>query len=175
MGTVKKISFAFLIALSLSLITLSSVNATNGLSLLRSPDGNFHSINEYANKGKWLVVMFWAYDCSACNNEAQSYNELHDRRKNKDLELLGVSVDGWNNREKSKDFIKKHHLNFPNLIGGNEEVSALFERLSGRQLVGTPGIFIYNPEGELMVAEIGAVPVSLIEKFISQQAANQGQ
>lgn len=146
---------------------IPSLNYSPGFTVLRTPDGTMHMLQEYTNKGKWLVVMFWAYDCSACNAEAESYNELHNRRKDTDLELLGISLDGWKNKDESDQFIKRHKLNFPNLIGESEQVNAMFARLSGKNLVGVPGIFIYGPKGELKAAEIGAVPVSLIEKYVA--------
>ena len=47
--------------------------------------------------------------------------------------------------------------------------AAGFYDLTGEHWAGTPSFLIYSPAGRLMVQQIGAVPVSLIEKFIQQQ------
>lgn len=176
MKTASTMKFFIICAISMifSTTVINTVNADAQLAYnkpeltkLKAPDGNTHVLNEYTKKGKWLVVVFWAYDCSACNAEAKSYNDLHNRHKNTDLELLGVSLDGWGNKEESIKFIRRHKLNFPNLIGENEAISAMFAELSGRELIGTPAIFIYDPKGELVAAEIGAVPASVIEGFVA--------
>ena len=134
-------------------------------------DGNTASINDYAGKGKWLVVMFWASDCHICNKEAHQYVALHKRNKDDgNTQVLGVSTDGLSNKAVAQGFIDEHKLNFPNLIGTLDNVGAMYYDMIGEHWVGTPTILIYSPEGKIRAAQAGAVPSEIIEDFIQENS-----
>ena len=38
-------------------------------------------IEDYAGKGKWLAVMYWASDCHVCNVEVGNYADFHERHR----------------------------------------------------------------------------------------------
>lgn len=135
--------------------------------------GKPSSIDNFAGKGKWLVVMFWASDCHVCNMEAHQYVDFHFTHSDTDATVLGISLDGPANKVNAEGFIKKHKINFPNLIGEPEDVANLFSSLTGVAWRGTPTFLIYSPHGELLVQQIGAVPVELIENFMASQAASE--
>ena len=133
--------------------------------------GNESAISQYAGKGKWLVVMIWASDCTVCNKEAHNYIDFHKQHKDKDAQVVGLSMDG---NEKSKDaheFIKRHKVNFPNLIGEPMDVATMYQERTGGNWIGTPSFMVFNPKGELVGAQAGAVPVSIIESFIERESA----
>jgi len=138
---------------------------SNGLVNL---SGVEQKIEDYHEKNKWLVVMVWASDCLICNQEAKNYEAFYQSRKDKDIKLLGLSIDGLAGIKNARQFIKGHNLTFPNLIGENSHVSQHYYELTGQFLAGTPAFLIFNPNAELVAAQIGAVPVSRIEKFISK-------
>lgn len=134
---------------------------------LQDLDGTARQLSDYAGKGKWLIVMIWASDCLICNKEAAHYEDFYQKHRNKDATVLGISVDGLLQVAAARQFIQAHKLTFPNLIGELEQVGLMVEDASGMQWVGTPTFLIYNPAGELKVADSGAVPVSLIEDYIA--------
>ena len=132
--------------------------------------GNETAINDYAGKGKWLVVMIWASDCHVCNKEAHQYMAFHKQHKDKDAQVLGLSMDGKEKLTDAKDFMKRHQLNFPNLIGEPIDIASMYQERTGGNWVGTPSFMVFNPKGELVGAQAGAVPVSIIESFIEREA-----
>lgn len=132
-------------------------------------DAKPETLAHYAGQGKWLVVMMWASDCLICNKEVEQYDRFHERHQEKDSTVLGISMDGRSNRAAAEAFIKQHGLHFPNLLAEPEEVATMFYDLTGEHWAGTPSFLIYSPAGRLMVQQIGAVPVPLIEEFIQQQ------
>jgi len=136
--------------------------------LLRDFSGKDHKLDEYTGKGKWLVIMIWASDCHVCNNEVEKYVTFHELHKNNDATVLGISTDGWEFKEKALAFIKKHNVTFPNLIAAPIVVNHFYELQTGKSLVGTPSFLVYSPTGELKAQQSGAVPVKLIEDFISE-------
>lgn len=154
---------------ALSLLLLSfSLSAGN----LSDFSGSTKSIADYNEKGKWLVVMLWASDCHVCNQEAGEYVKFHQQHASKDAKILGVSLDGKAKFTDAEKFVKKHQLNFPNLIGEPETVAGIYTELTGEQWIGTPTFLVYNPKGELLGAQVGAVPTEVIEGFIERESAN---
>jgi len=133
-------------------------------------DGKTASISDYAGNGKWLVVMFWASDCHICNVKAHQYVDMQTRHKDGNITMLGITTDGLANKEAAQSFIDEHKLNFPNIIGSLEDVAGMYYDLLGSQWRGTPTIFIYDPKGKLRAAESGAVPIEIIEGFISENS-----
>ena len=131
--------------------------------------GKPKSISDYTGDGKWRVVMIWASDCHVCNQEAHAYVAFHEKHKNNDARVLGISIDGKEKFGDAKKFIKEHGVSFPNLIGEPEKVVLEYMKLTGAEWIGTPTFLIYTPKGDLVSADAGAVPVELIEKFIKSQ------
>ena len=86
--------------------------------------------------------------------------------------MLGISLDGLENKKAAQGFVKEHKLSFPNIIGAPQDVADLFYAATGENWVGTPTFLIYSPSGKLTVQQIGAVPISVIEAFLQQQTAN---
>jgi len=133
-------------------------------------DGNNRVLSDYIGKGKWTIVMMWISDCHVCNQEASEYDNFHDRRKQVDASILGISMDGIEGKKDALAFIKRNEVSFPNLIGDPQTVASLYIGLTGGKWVGTPTFLIFSPAGELKAAQPGAVPVSIIEEFILENS-----
>lgn len=132
----------------------------------RDFNGQEKSISDFTGDGKWRVVMIWASDCHVCNKEAHTYIGFHEQHKDKDARMLGISLDGKDKIADARDFIRRHKVSFPNLIGEPVDVVTDYMQLTGSEWVGTPTFLIYTPEGKLVAKQEGAAPVSLIENFI---------
>lgn len=141
--------------------------STEGGIILTDFEGHRRSIEDFVGSGKWLVVMIWASDCHICNNEVPEYMAFHEAHKDKDASVLGISMDGEARKTEAIAFLERHLVNFPSLIGEIEVVTALYAKLTGSFLAGTPAFLIYTPSGELAAKQIGAVPVKLIEDFMA--------
>ena len=159
------------------LIVTSFLVVASSWAELKDLNGAPHKLADFTGKGKWTVVMFWASDCRVCNAEIGQYTQFNDDHKDKDASILGVSLDGQSRLDAARDFIKRHAVTFPNLVGEPDEIADLYQTLTSSEWVGTPSFLIYNPKGELLAAQAGAVPTELIEKFIkdNRQTANRSQ
>jgi hypothetical protein len=47
----------------------------------------------------------------------------------------------------------------------------MYQNLTGDTWVGTPSFMVYTPDGKLLGAQAGAVPVSVIESFIQRESS----
>ncbi len=60
---------------------------------LKTPDGKDVKLSDYAGKGKYVLIDFWASWCGPCRNELPKVVELYKKYKNKGFEIVGVSLD----------------------------------------------------------------------------------
>jgi thiol-disulfide isomerase/thioredoxin len=60
---------------------------------MQTPDGKNVSISDYAGKGKYVLIDFWASWCKPCRNENPNVVALYKDYKDKDFEIIGVSLD----------------------------------------------------------------------------------
>lgn len=165
----KTVAVAFL-----ALAGLAANAAPDGAEIFSDFSGQPRAIESFAGKGKWLVVMIWASDCHVCNMEAEGYAQFHTAHQDKDATLLGVSIDGQAKKADAEDFIRRHELPFPNLIGEPETTMLWYLMNTGAQFAGTPTIMVYAPDGKLMAAQAGAVPPEVIEDFMARSGAAAG-
>ena len=135
--------------------------------------GKSQKFENYLGKGKWLIVMVWASDCHICNREAHQYVDFHMIHSDTDASVLGISLDGDSRKKEAVGFIKKHSVDFPNLIAEPSTVMELYQNSTGQGFAGTPTFLIYSPKGELKAAQAGAVPPELIEDFIKKNSTEK--
>ena len=153
------------------IMLLVSGGALAAAGIFKDFDGGFHSVSEYTGDGKWLVVMLWASDCHVCNQEAHSYQAFHEKHKDKDARMLGISLDGMAGKADAQAFVKRHKVLFPNLLGDPKAVAGFYQDLTGKAWRGTPTFLVYDGKGELQAEQVGAVPVALIEDFMAREGA----
>lgn len=138
---------------------------------LQDFDGKTRHTNEFIGQGKWTVVVVWSADCPICKAEIYHMTFLHDEHKNKDIAVLGLSIDGPENRAHAQRFIEDQGLNFPNLIGGPDDASLL----SGTLFIGTPTYYFFSPEGQFLGQRIGPLTQELAERTIGSLKAERAK
>ena len=114
--------------------------------------------------------MFWASDCHVCNAESQQYVDFYQRHKAENIQVLGVSMDGYEGKAAAADFVERNGITFPNLLIDQQAGEDYYADNTGEAWIGTPSFMIYKPTGELAAAQIGAVPPALIEAYISKNS-----
>lgn len=142
---------------------------------LKDVEGKEHNVNEYIGQGKWTVVAVWSADCPICRRDIYHMTFFYDDNRKKNATVLGLSIDGYENRAKAKGFIEDQSLNFPNLVG---EVGDAM-RLSKTMFIGTPTYYFFSPEGKFMAQRIGPVTQQQAEHLIGElekqsQASKKG-
>ncbi|MDR3286147.1 MAG: AhpC/TSA family protein, partial [Prevotellaceae bacterium] len=58
-----------------------------------NPQGENIKLSDYAGKGKYVLIDFWAAWCAPCRNEMPTLVEVYAQYKDKNFEIVGVSFD----------------------------------------------------------------------------------
>jgi len=110
-------------------------------------DGKSVSLSE--NRGRVLMVNFWATWCTPCRVEMPSMESLYRQFNRKEFEIWSVSSD-FEGARVVKPFMKSYNLTFPALIDENFEVNNLY------QVRSLPTTYIIDQEGVITHRYFGA-------------------
>jgi len=97
-----------------------------------------------AQKGKIVVVDFWATWCGPCKKEFPRLVALHERFHQDGVACLSVSVDEEPNQEDALAFLREHQARFPNYLL-NEDATAWQDHW---RIKGVPVVFVYGRDGQ---------------------------
>ena len=122
---------------------------------LNTVDGQKWSLSE--QRGKLVLLNFWATWCAPCRTEIPILVQLADKYQNEDLRIAGVSVDSAN-IETIRRFIGEFKINYPILLTVPDSL------LSEQKAV--PMSLLINEKGVLAKKYVGAVEASVLEKDI---------
>lgn len=113
------------------------------------------SLEENMRNGKWTILFFYPMDFTfVCPTEIIALSERHGEFGDLDAEVIGVSTDtihthlAWINTDRREGGLG--NLNYPLAADTNHQVSKDYGVLIEEEGIALRGLFIINPEGELM-------------------------
>lgn len=80
---------------------------------MQTPEGETVKLSDYVGKGKVVLVDFWASWCGPCRREMPNLVEAYAQYKNKNFEIVGVSLD--QSGDAWKDAIQKLNITWPQM------------------------------------------------------------
>ncbi len=133
---------------------MTAVNGTN-------PATAFSPVSKESYGGKWLVVFAWPKDFTfVCPTEIVGFNELLREFRDRDAQLLGLSIDSefvhlaW--RQSREDLGK---VSFPWLADVKRELSGALGILDKNEGVALRATFIVDPEGVIRFVSVNDLSV----------------
>lgn len=110
---------------------------------LKNLDNRTVSFNQI--KGDHLTVIdFWATWCKPCIKSIPEFVKMDEEFEDKDVQFIGISIDGPRNKAKVKPFIKSLGVDYPVLRDSDSSVMA---RL---RVTAVPSLLIVNSENEIL-------------------------
>jgi thiol-disulfide isomerase/thioredoxin len=145
-----------LLALLLSLCTVQIALADDWN--LKDSNGVHYKLSE--QKGKWVLVNFWAPWCPECLQEIPELNAL--QKQHKDMQVIGVAVMYRKNQEVT-EAARTHSISYP-VVLGNEDIASDFGEMKGM-----PTSFLYSPSGNLVGRHDGPLTQNDVERVLARQ------
>ncbi len=125
---------------------------------LKDKDGVHYKLSE--QKGKWVLVNFWAPWCPDCLQEIPELNALQNQHK--DLLVIGVAV-MYKKKQEVFDAVRAQSVSFP-IVLGDEDIASDFGEMKGM-----PTSFLYSPSGKLVGHHDGSLTQNDVEQAIAQK------
>jgi thiol-disulfide isomerase/thioredoxin len=131
---------------------------------LNDVDGKPRSLSEF--RGKWVIVNYWATWCPPCLDEIPDLVEFHEKHKDKDAVVLGISFEEAD-RERLLEFVDQHFMTYPVLSMDPVPVTPL------GPVTGLPTTYIISPQGERVARQEGPITGAAIEAFLERKRQMQ--
>ncbi|MBX0288820.1 AhpC/TSA family protein [Hymenobacter sp. HSC-4F20] len=128
----------------------------------QTPDGKTISLRDY--RGKYVLVDFWASWCGPCREENPTVAKVYSEYKGRNFEVLGVSLDNEEQRDKWVKAIQDDKLSWPQVsdLKGMDNAAALSYYVHA-----IPQNFLIDPTGKIVAANLkGADLKATLAKYI---------
>jgi peroxiredoxin len=113
------------------------------------PDLNGRQVKLSDFRGKLIVIDFWATWCPPCEFQIPVLNSLYDSHRDRDVVILGVSVD-TDGPEAVRAYTEKRQVRYEILLG-NESLAREFGA------PGFPSLIIVGRDGFIRSMHVGLV------------------
>jgi peroxiredoxin len=113
------------------------------------PDGKEVSLSDF--RGKYLLVDFWASWCGPCRKENPYVVMAYNQYKDKNFEILGISLDNPGGKQNWLDAIRKDGLTWPQVsdLKGWQNAVALQYNVQS-----IPHNILLNPQGVIIAKNL---------------------
>ncbi len=141
---------------------------------LKTLEGNATSLSNQLSKTMWTLVMVWTTYCGECAKQYDKISAFHQSNKKSRLRVLGVSLDGLNQRTKVRQYALSKNHTFPSIVAESESFSNKYTELTGAPFTGTPTYMLFDRGQSIQAYMDGPISIDALERFIDQSKQSKG-
>jgi len=139
-----------------------------------SPDTNVLAALRKNDSGKFRLVNFWATWCAPCLVEFHEFVTIHRMYRNRNFELVTVSLNQPDEQTTVLEFLKKEQASNRNLIFASTDRTPLINAFDPDWSGAVPYTVLISPEGKIIYREIVSVD-ALAVRWVIQKVMNEGK
>lgn len=125
------------------------------------PAGSTVKLSDYAGKGKYILVDFWASWCGPCRREIPNIAAVYEKYKGDRFDVVSVAC--WDEPEDSKTAIKELGMTWNQIINAQKIATDIYG------IEGIPHIILIGPDGKIVADNLRGAN---IEAAVSKALGN---
>ena len=106
------------------------------------PDGSVLKLSDFAGKGKYLLVDFWANWCGPCKREIPNIIATYNKYHGEKFDVLSVAV--WDKPEDTAAAAKEHGVVWNQIVDAQRVPTDLYK------IEGIPTLILIGPDGIIL-------------------------
>lgn len=111
----------------------------------KNDDGQPSKLSDFAGRGHYTLVDFWASWCGPCRRAMPGLKNIYAKYKDKGLQIVGLAV--WDKWQEHLDAVKKDELPWPQIFNETEATDAY-------GVTGIPQILLIGPDGKIVARNL---------------------
>jgi thiol-disulfide isomerase/thioredoxin len=120
------------------------------------------------DRGKVIVVNFWASWCPPCRSEQKQLNAVYDSTSRADVAFVGVDIRDDNSAANA--FRSTHDVGYPSIVDSSDSLSLDFRpRIPGEP----PNTIVLDRAGRVAAKIFGSTPPGVLGPIIRQLVAER--
>lgn len=124
---------------------------------IKTLEGQQVNIQDYVNKGKPVVLSFWATWCAPCKKELDIISDMYPEWQDQGVELIAITIDDARQLAKVPGMVASKGWEYTVLSDSKQEL----QRALNFQTV--PQTFLIDGEGNIVYAHSGYQPGDELE------------
>ena len=141
---------------------------------LKTLEGNATTLTNQLSKTMWTLVMVWTTYCGECAKQYDEISAFHQNNNKSRLQVVGVSLDGLNQKTKVRQYALIKNHTFPSVLAESENFSNKYTQLTGEPFTGSPTYMLFVRGQSIQAYMDGPMSIDALERFIDQSRQSKG-